>query len=192
MTRTIPVNDDVSSEAATAIVDVLLLAVIRAYPRDGDEWTEYKRLNAAKRALFGIDGPRGPATHDDLPELVHMAEAYIRERGDPSYKQDYSLEWVNEDSALYTSPTALARAAMRARQAADPAHRTHNEEEKVRNLQKKFYRNIGEWQKMANGHADLAGSVFHLKLRELAELLQPLGIRVVAPADVLRDANSAI
>ena len=192
MSRTSPVNGDASGEAASAIVDVLLLAIIRAHPRDGDEWTEYKRLNAAKKALFGIDGPRGAVMHDDLPELIHMAEAYIRERGDPSYGKDYDLEWPDEDGALYTPPTMLARAAMRARQAADPTYRAHNDEEKVRNLQRKFCRNIGEWQKMANGHADVAGSVFRIKLHELAELLEPLGISVAAPADVLRDAKSAI
>lgn len=191
MTRTIPVNGDVSGAAATAIVDVLLLAIIRAHPRDGDEWTDYKRLNAAKKALFGINSPKGAVTHDDLPELVHMAETYIRERGDPTYSKDFELEWSDEHGALYTPPTILARAAMRARQAADPSYRAHNDEEKVRNLQKKFCRNIGEWQKMANGQAGIAESVFQLKVRELGELLEPLGISVAAPINVLRDAKSA-
>ncbi len=120
-----------------------------------------------------------------------MAEAYIRERGDATYGQNFKLEWSDEHGALYTPPTTLARAAMRARQAADPTYRAHNDEEKVRNLQKKFCRNIGEWQSMANGHAGIAESVFQLKVRELGELLEPLGIRVAAPADVLRDVKSA-
>lgn len=191
MSRTIPVSGDVSPEAATAIVDVLLLAIIRAHPRDDAKATDYRRLNAAKSALFGVDGPRGPAVHDDLPELVHMAAAYTRERGQPAYGKDYVPEWPDENGALYTPPTCLARAAMRARKAADPNYRPHNDEEKVRNLQKKFSRNIGDWQKMAGGRADMAESVFQLKLHELADLLAPLGIGIAAPVEALRDSNSA-
>jgi hypothetical protein len=191
MSKTIPVSGDVSPEAATAIIDVLLLSIIRAHPREGAEATDYKRLNAAKTALFGIDGPRGPAVHDDLPELVHMAEAYMRERGAHSLGENYLPEWPDENGAFYTPPTCLARAAMRARKAADPSYQPHNDEEKVRNLQKKFSRNIGEWQKLAIGGGDLAESVFQSKLRELAELLAPLGVNIAAPVETLRDSISA-
>ncbi len=190
MTKTIPVSGDISAEAATAVIDVLLLSIIRAHPRVGQELKNYQRLNAAKKALFGVDSPRGPSTHDDTPELIYMAETYIREHGDPKLGEDYKLEWSDESEENYTPPTTLARAALKACDTSDRTHSIHNEEEKVRNLQQKFCRNIEDWLKMAYGQPSLAESVFHLKLRELADLLEPLGIRIVVPPQVLRDANS--
>lgn len=189
MSRNIPVTDDVSAEAATAVIDVLLLAIIRAYPNDEKEREEYRRLNEAKSALFGLKNRRGPSTHDDLPELMHMAQAYIRERGKPDFGNDYELAWSDEGDKGTTPPTVLAREAIRARQATDPDYKPHSAD-KEDNLQEKFCRNKDAWLKMAYGQNGLAESVFLLKLQELAELLEPLGIRIQIPANALRDPKS--
>ncbi len=190
MTRTIPVAEDISAEAATAVVDALLLAIIRAHPRAGRGWEEYKRLNEAKKALFGIDSRRGRKPDDDLPELIHMAEAFIAERGRPEIGDGYEPQWPDGEGEFCRPAQTLARAAIRARQEAEPGYVPHSEE-KIRNLQQKFSRNIGEWLKMADGQDGLAESVFRAKVRELAELLGALGIAVQFPAEPLRDVNSA-
>lgn len=189
MTKTIPVTDDVSPEAATAVIDVLLLAIIRAYPRDGNEWTEYKRLNAAKRALFGIDSQRGAVSHDDTPELLHMAAAYIRERGEAALGDGYELNWPDGDPSVHAAETRLALAALNARKVSDPNYRPHSEDEKIRNLQQKFHGNIGAWLKMAHGQQGMTETVFALKLRELTDLLEPLGVRISTRQELLRDAK---
>ena len=189
MSRTIPVTDDVSAEAATAVIDVLLLAIIRAYPEDEKGREDYRRLNEAKSALFGLRSRKGPSTHDDLPELMHMAEAYIRERGTPEMGDGYELEWPDGFGQCPTPPTVLAREAIRARQATDPAYQPHSDD-KADNLQEKFCRNKDAWLQMAYGQTGLAESVFLLKLRELAELLEPLGVRIQMPGNVLRDPKS--
>jgi hypothetical protein len=180
MSSTIPLEGDIATEAASLVVDALLLAIIRAYPHDQKGRKEYVRLNEAKSALFGVRSPRGPSVHDDLPELIHMTEAYIEERGRPSIGKDYELGWPDGDGELHKPPTVLAREAMRARQAADPSYRPHSDN-KADNLQEKFCRNKDEWLKMAYGQAGVAQSVFRLKVRELAELLEPLGVRVRMP-----------
>lgn len=189
MSRTIPVTGEVSAEAATAVIDVLLLAIIRAFPEDERNREEYRRLNEAKSALFGLRSRRGPSTHDDLPELIHMAEAYIEERGKPSIGEGYQLEWPDVPERDLTPPTVLAREAIRARQAADPSYKPHSDD-KADNLQEKFSRSKDAWLQMAEGRADLTESVFTLKLRELAGLLEPLGVQIEMPANVLRDPKS--
>ncbi len=189
MSKTIPVAGDVSPEAATAIVDALLLSIIRAHPREGKEWEEYKRLNAARKALFGVDAPRGRKYDDDLPELMYMAETYIAERGKPEMSGDYTPEWPDGCDEFCRPAQTLARAAIRAREEAEPGNTPHSEE-KMRNLQQKFSRNIDDWLKMSHGQDGLPESVFRLKVRELAELLEPLGIAVTMPTP-LRDIKSA-
>lgn len=190
MTRTIPVNGDVSPEAATAIVDALLLSLIRAHPRDGAGWEEYKRLNEAKKALFGVNGPRGRKPDDDLPELIYMAETYIAERGKPEIAADYTPEWPDGCNEFFSPPQTLARAAIRFRQEIEPDYTPHSDE-KVRNLQQKFSRDIGDWLKMSHGQDGMLESVFSMKVRELAELLAPLGITVKMPTTPLLDTKSA-
>jgi hypothetical protein len=190
MTSTIPVAENVSGEAATAVVDALLLAIIRAHPREGKGWEDYKRLNEAKKALFGIDSRRGRKPNDDLSELIHMAEAYIAERGRPEMGDGYEPKWPDGDHDFCRPAQTLARAAVRARQEAEPGYVPHSEE-KIRNLQQKFSRNIGDWLKMSYGQDGLAESVFRAKVRELSEMLGALGIAVHFPAEPLRDVNSA-
>lgn len=190
MIRPIPVARDISAEAATAVIDVLLLAIIRAYPDDAKGREAYRRLNEAKSALFGIRSQRGRSVHDDLPELLYMTETYIRERGTPQIGNDYQLAWP-DGGDHHTPPTVLAREAIRVRQAADPNYQPHGDD-KAGNLQEKFCRNKDEWLRMAYGQSGMAESVFLLKLRELAELLEPLGVRIDFPKEVLRGVNSAI
>lgn len=189
MNKTIPVTGDVSPEAATAIVDALLLSIIRAHPNDAKGRDAYRRLNEAKGALFGIKAQRGRKPDDDLPELMYMAEAYIGERGQPDIGADYSPEWPDGCDEFCRPAQTLARAAIRAREETEPGYSPHSEE-KMRNLQQKFSRNIDDWLKMSHGQNGLPESVFHLKVRELAELLEPLGIAVTMPAS-LRDVKSA-
>lgn len=189
MSRTIPVTGDVSAEAATAVIDVLLLAIIRASPEDEKNRDDYRRLNEAKSALFGLRSPKGPSPHDDLPELIYMAEAYIRERGKPNIGEGYQLEWPDADERDLTPPTVLAREAISARQTRDRSYKPHSDD-KADNLQEKFNRNKNAWLQMAQGRADLAESVFTLKLRELAELFEPLGVQIKMPANALRDPKS--
>jgi hypothetical protein len=181
MMKPLPVTGHISAEAATAVIDVLLLSIIRAYPDDAKGRENYRRLNEAKSALFGIRSQRGRSMHDDLPELVHMTEAYIRERGKPQIGKDYELDWP-DGGDHHTPPTVLARGAMRARQAADPNYQPHSDD-KANNLQEKFCRNKDEWLKMSYGQPGMAESVFQLKLRELAELLEPLGVNITIPGD---------
>ncbi len=200
MAKNIPVADDVSVEAVTAIVDVLLLSIIEAYPSDKVDQTDYKRvkatnyerLNAAKKALFGVDSPKGRPTDDDTPEMLHMTEAYIRERGEPTYGENYNLHWPDNGDQSFTSETALARNAMDACKAVEPKRPIHNEDEKVRNLQDKFHRNIGEWLKMGDGRSRSVESVFKWKLEELAEFLQPIGLRIQFPSNMLRQIKGSV
>jgi hypothetical protein len=189
MTRTIPVAGDVSPEAVTAIVDALLLSLIRAHPNDAKGRDTYRRLNEAKSALFGIKAQRGRRPDDDLPELMHMADAYIAEHGKPEIGADYTPQWPDGCGDFCRPAQTLARAAIRARQRAEPGYAPHSEE-KMRNLQQKFSRNIGEWLKLSHGQDGLPETVFRLKVRELAELLEPLGIAVKTPSEPLRDINS--
>lgn len=190
MSKTIPVAEGVSPEAVTAIVDALLLSIIRAHPREGKGWEEYERLNAAKKALFGVDAPRGRKRDDDLQELIYMAETYIAERGKPEMRDDYTPEWPDGCDEFCRPAQTLARAAIRAREEVEPGYAPHSDE-KMRNLQQKFSRNIDDWLKMSHGQDGLPESVFHLKVRELAELLEPLGIAVIMPAAPMRDIKSA-
>ena len=189
MTKTIPVIGDVSPEAATAVVDALLLSIIRAHPDTAKPRNTYQRLNEAKRALFGVAAQRGRKPDDDLPELMHMAATYIAERGDPELGDDYSLEWPDELDQFCRPAQTLARAAIRAREEAEPGYAAHSDE-KMRNLQQKFSRNIGDWLTLSYGREGLMDSVFRVKIRELAELLAPLGIRVDTEANPLRDVKS--
>lgn len=180
---------DVSPEAATAVIDALLLAVIHAHPSDTKGRDDYRRLNEAKSALFGIDGPQGRPPDNDLPELMFMAETYIAERGKPEIGDGYALQWPDGEPRNYRAAQTLARAAIQARREAEPGYAPHSSE-KVRNLQQKFSRNIGEWLKMSYGQEGLAESVFDVKVRELAELLEPLGIAVEVSSASLRDVKS--
>lgn len=191
MTKTIPVNADVSPEAATAVVDALLLSIIHAHPDTAKARNAYQRLNEAKSALFGVAAPRGRKPDHDLPELMHMASAYISERGAPELGADYSLEWPDEFDQFCRPAQTLARAAIRAREEAEPGYAPHSDE-KMRNLQQKFSQNIGDWLKLSYGREGLMDSVFRVKIRELAELLAPLGIRVDTEANPLRDVKSTI
>lgn len=200
MAKDLPVSDDVSVEAVTAIVDVLLLSIVQAYPSDKIDQTDnkrvkadnYGRLNAAKKALFGVDSPKGRPTDDDTPEMLHMTEAYIRERGEPTHGENYNLQWPGGGDQSLASETALARHAMDARKAADTNYRPFNEEEKVRNLQQKFHRNISAWLTMSYNQPGTAESVFQWKLEELAELLQPIGLRIQIPSNLLRQVKGPI
>jgi len=183
-----PNEDGPHPEAVEAILDTLLLAIIRGHQRDSEGWAEErKRLLAAKKALFDIDPPKGPPTHHDIPELLHMADTYLKERGQPSLGEGYMPEWPGSGGDNNTSETQLAVAAIRERKSRDMDYAPHHEAEKIRNLQQKFHRNIDDWLKMAFGQEGLAESVFRLKLRELAELLEPLGIKLADPAEPLRD-----
>jgi len=189
MTKTIPVHGDVSPEAATAIVDALLLSIIRAHPDTAKSRNSYQRLNEAKSALFGVAAQRGRQPDDDLPELMHMAAEYISERGTPEVGADYTPEWPDEGDHFCRPAQTLARAAIRARERFEPNYVAHSDE-KMRNLQQKFSRNIGDWLKLSYGQDGLMESVFRLKVQELAELLAPLGIRVDVSSDTRRDAKS--
>lgn len=180
MSSTIPLEGDISTEASSAVIDVLLLSIIQAYPHDQKGRKEYARLNEAKSALFGVKSPRGPAVQDDLSELIHMTEAYIQERGQPTTGKDYELGWPDGDCQLHKPPTVLAKEAMRARRAVDPNYKPHSDN-KADNLQEKFCRNKDEWLRMAYGQPGVAQSVFTLKVSELAELLEPLGVRIRMP-----------
>ena len=163
MTKTIPVNGDVSPEAATAVVDALLLSIIRAHPDAAKSRNAYQRLNEAKSALFGVAAPRGRKPDDDLPELMHMAAAYISERGKPEIGVDYTPEWPDERDHFCRPAQTLARAAIRAREQSEPGYVAHSDE-KIRNLQQKFSRNISHWLKLSYGQDGLVESVFRLKV----------------------------
>ena len=184
--------DQPRPEAVDAILDVLFLAVIRAHPREGKRWEEQKRLNQVKSALFGTDAPRGRATHDDIPEMLRMADGYIRERGEPMLKETYELNWPELNAETLSFETQLATAALEARMVADPTYKPHNRDEKIRNLQQKFHRNIQDWLKITYGQSGLAENVFRLKLRELSELLAPLGIQINEPGEILRSPKGTI
>jgi len=179
-------------EAVEAILDVLLLALIRGNPyEDKTLKNEGTRLRTVKKALLGMPSSRGNPADSDIPELLYMARAYVAERGKPEYDSNYELIWQG-DTDQFSFETQLAIAAVAARKATDPLHTYHNEQEKIRNLQQKFHRNIQDWLKIVHGQDGLAEDVFTLKLRELEELFAPLGIRIEIPIDPLRDPNYPI
>lgn len=182
-------NDDWRDNPAIMVmVEAALLGVIRAHS-GGDE--QGARLRAAMKALFGIDPPRGKPTDHDLPELLLMAQEYVRDRGSPELGEDYVPYWPSADDGKCRSKTALAQLALAARRAADPGARIHNEQHKIRNLEKKFtlHRNgllrlVVGWGVLA--HDDMMSSA----LRDVQQLLALLGIPFALPALPSRDANS--
>jgi hypothetical protein len=192
MTKNTLVSNDISEEAVITIIEVLLLSIIRAYPTADGHLDNYKRLNAAKLALFNLKSPQGRPKDDDTPELIHMAEAYIRARGEPTIGKDYQLSWPDKPEFSFHIETRLACRALRARKRYDRNYRPHNVGEKVRNLQQKFHRNIEEWLKIVHNQSGMAKSVFNIKLDELDELLTPLGLRIVYPEESLRDVKGPI
>ncbi len=180
-------------EAVEAIVDVLLMAIIRAHPKqNASKNSDRGRLVVAKTALFDIGRSKGPRKHDDVPELMYMAETYISERGEPEFGSDYTLHWPNKEDKSYSSETQLARKAMAARIKANPEHKYHDEEKKVRNLQQKFHKNIEDWLKITYNQGSLSTNVFQMKLCELEELFAPLGIKIDATANPFRTPNYPI
>lgn len=171
-------TDEPDQEAVEAVLDVLLLGIIRAHPyKDKTLINEGTRLRSAKKALFGISPARGNPVQDDMPELLHMAKNFIKERGKPEYSTNYDVNWSTDDKHC-SLVIHLASKAMAARKFFDPSHTYYNEEEKIKNLKIKFNCNIQNWLKMAHNQDGLAEDVFTLKTRELKELLAPLGIRI--------------
>lgn len=189
MAEAIDPDGDRDTQAVEAIVDVLLLAIIRGNP-SGTE--ERKRLTEAKKALFGTPPRKGRPEDHDIPELLHMARAYLGERGRFEYSTSYAPTWPDTGGSGFTSPTQLAANAIDSRCKADPAYKPHHKDEKIRNLQKKFEDNRDRWLAIAGNQDGDAESVFRLRLRELREFLAMLGVKTGDPADPLRDVNRAI
>jgi hypothetical protein len=192
MTNNTLVSDDISEEAVIAVIEVLLLAIIRAYPTANGHLDNYKRLNAAKLALFNLKSPQGRPEDDDTRELIHMANAYIKARGQPTIGKNYELSWPDKPKSSFQSETKLACRALRARKRYERDYRPHNVGEKVRNLQQKFHRNMEELLKIANGRTSINKSAFNMKLNELNELLTPLGLRMVYPKEPVQGVKAPI
>ena len=176
------------NSAIVAIIDVALLGLIRAHDGKG---TEGERLRSAKKALFGIDPPRGKPVDHDIPELLFMAREYAAERGVPAFDGAYTPYWPDADESNCRSKTALAEEALAARLRVDPKAYIHSHAEKVRNLEKKFtaqrdglLRLVVGWG--AEAHDDIMGS----QLRDLKVLMELLGIPFAVPSRPSRDSNS--
>jgi hypothetical protein len=113
--------------AVMALVDAVLLGLIRSHRTMGDEGT---RLRNVKMALFGIPAPRGKPVDTDLPELLLMAKEYAADRGPSEFDANYTPIWpaINEEACR--SVTLLARVALSARSQSEPNEKIHNYEEK--------------------------------------------------------------
>lgn len=175
--------------AAVAIVEFALRSVIRAHPSDDDEG---RRLRTAMKMLFAIAPPRGKPTEPDLEELLFMARGYAADRGsDYSFGEDYTPRWPEESEADVRSTTALANAAIQARQHADTNYKPHNSDEKVRNLVDKFQRSREGLLRLVVGWGDDGGAdVFVQNVRGLVETLELLGIPIADLTAPNRERNT--
>jgi hypothetical protein len=180
--------------AVVAIVEAALLSVIRVHsPMSGTAAEdERKRLNDAKSALFGFKTFQGRPKDRDIPELVYMAQEYIRERGDYSFDSDYIPKFSENDAEETGYQTELARRAIATRRANYPGYRPHNEEEKIRNLQQKFDVSREELIRRVVGWGGTNGDLIQMHVRDLAETLRVLGIPPAAEVDQDRELNSLI
>lgn len=194
MENDVETDDWRENPAAVAIVDAALLSVIRAHsPMSGTPAEdERKRLNDAKSALFGFKTFRGRPKDRDIPELVHMAQEYIRERGNYKFDTDYIPKFSENDEAETGYQTELARRAIAARKANHPRYTPHNEEEKIRNLQQKFDASREELIRRVVGWGGANGDLIQMHVRDLAETLRVLGIPTSAEVDQDRELNSLI
>ncbi len=188
-----PYASEVDPEAAEALLDMLLLAIIRANPvPTAKRSDDHLRLNDAKKSLFGIATPRGRNFGNDLPELVYMARQYIAERGRPEIGPEYELSWPTEPENTASSVTALANEALEIRKKSEPDFPMAGLEERVHRLQKKFEKYKQPVLKMVYGRDGLAETVFSQHLREVKGLLEHLGIKVEEPTTPLRDPKHPI
>lgn len=211
MTEENPFSDDVDPVAAEMLLDVLLLSIIRAHPPSrSDKTTDQSRLNAAKKALFGIKAGRGRTLGSDLPELTFMAAKYIAERQAGAKKSNLEegisigADWIpkfperSEDN--YSHPYTLAVKALEWKH-----EQIHKGEEnppeleqdkkfsdRASTLQNKFEKFQGPLLRMVYGRDGLGESVFLFHLQSLKELLDSLGLSTVDPLDPLRDAKYPI
>jgi hypothetical protein len=180
--------------AIIAIVDAALLSVIRAHsPMAGEAAEdERKRLNHAKTALFGFKSFRGRPKDRDIPELVYMAQEYVRERGDYELDSDYIPRFSNYDEEEAGYQTDLARRAIAVRKENYPGYQPYREEEKIRNLQQKFDASREELIRRVVGWGGANGDLIQMHVRDLAETLKVLGIPFSAEVDQDRELNSLI
>jgi hypothetical protein len=180
--------------AIIAIVDAALLSVIRAHPpvTGVQVEDERKRLNNAKNALFGFKKFRGRPADRDIPELVHMAREYVKERGDYRFDADYIPKFSEIDEEESGYQTELARRAIAARKANHPRYQPYNEDEKIRNLQQKFDASREELIRRVVGWGGTNGDLIQMHVRDLAEALRELGIPVSPEVDQDRELNSLI
>jgi len=211
MTEGKPFSDDVDPVAAEMLLDVLLLSIIKAHPpTKSDKTTDQTRLNAAKKALFGIKTGRGRTLGSDLPELTFMASKYIAEREEEAKKLNLDngismgTDWIPKFSESaegnYSGSYTLAVEAL------EWKHEQINKDEEVKpqlkkdeyfserahTLQKKFDNFQGPVLRMVYGRDGLGASVFLLHLKELKGLLDSLGLSTVDPVDPIRDAKYPI
>lgn len=194
MKNNVEAEDWRENPAIIAIVDAALLSVIRAHsPMSGEAAEdERKRLNHAKTALFGFKTFRGRPKDRDIPELVYMAQEYVRERGDYKLDSDYIPRFSDTDEEEAGYQTELARRAIAARKENHPGYKPHNEDEKIRNLQQKFDASREEVIRRVVGWGGTNGDLIQMHVRDLAETLKVLGIPISAEVDQDRELNSLI
>lgn len=175
--------------AIVTIIEFALRSAIRAHPTSDDEG---QRLRTAMKALFDIAPPRGKPTEPDLEELLFMARGYATDRGsDYSLREDYTPEWSEYPNSKYRSTTALAEAAIRARQRADPEYKPHNFDEKVRTLVSKFKKSQDGLLRLVIGwDGDSGADVFVQNAAALRDTLNLLGIPVVDIAKPNRELKA--
>jgi hypothetical protein len=193
MNVAIQFDEERNPDAVEAIIDTLLLAIIRGNPmKKGQRSREDLRLTDVKKSLFGIAPRRGASLGHDIPELVHMAKGYLADRGVPDFGPEYDLVWPAASEVGARSATQLAKEALEVRIVANPGYAPHNKEEKTRNLQQKFDREIQTWLGIAYDEDGVPNDVLWMHLRELEGLLRMLGMKIGNPADPARDLNRPI
>lgn len=193
-------TDDWRENARTlAFVDVALLGFIRAHQSIDDE---RKRLNDAKRALFGIDAGRGRPKSKNMSQLAEMTEKYVNERGVPTevIGPDGSLAvvWKEPPIKKPTSVHELATQAFNRRRveagvAPTKGKKSENEADMIRLLEDKF---SAEKDALIVMHVMWGSNFFNFladsQLQELKSTLDALGIPFVAPTRPDREINSSI
>ncbi|WP_299828313.1 hypothetical protein [uncultured Roseobacter sp.] len=178
--------------AIVALIEAALLSVIRTHDRiDGKVGEgEIKRLQDAKAALFGFEKKRGRRKDRDMPELIYMAQIYVRERGSYALDSDFVPIFSKNDEEEQGYQTELARRAIEYRKACNPSYRPHNEAEKLRNLQQKFDESRKDLIRLVVGWGGTRGGLIATHVRDLSDTLQLLGIPVQSNTDQDRDLNS--
>ena len=211
MTEESPFSDDVDPIAAEMLLDFLLLSIIKGHPPlRSDKTTDQTRLNAAKRALFGIKTGRGRTLGSDLPELAYMASQYIAERQEVARKRrlddgvPIGADWIpsfpESPEDKYSSPYTLAVKALewkheqiyKGEEAIPELEKDKKFDDRASTLQEKFGKFQGPLLRMVYGREGLGESVFLHQLQSLKELLDSIGLSAASPLEPLRDVKYPI